>query len=163
MCFIQGALLKDRWQPGWEGSLGENGYVYMSGWVPFCPPETITALLISCVCLVAQSCLTLCKAMDCSPPGASVHGISQIRILDWVPINQLYSNLSFFQGTHQKKGYKEGSRWRVRWRDTQAEVRKGPKYTSSVPSHSPLLLRSRGAPPSRHGAVLTCWDQLWTP
>ena len=26
------------------------------------------------VCLVAQSCLTLCNPMDCSPPGSSVHG-----------------------------------------------------------------------------------------
>ena len=31
-----------------------------------------------CVCvLVAQLCLTLCDAMDCSPPGSSVHGILQ--------------------------------------------------------------------------------------
>ena len=28
------------------------------------------------LCLVAQSCLTLCDAMDCSPPGSSVHGDS---------------------------------------------------------------------------------------
>ena len=26
------------------------------------------------LCLVAQSCLTLCNPMDCSPPGSSVHG-----------------------------------------------------------------------------------------
>ena len=26
------------------------------------------------VCLVIQSCLTLCNSMDCSPPGSSVHG-----------------------------------------------------------------------------------------
>ena len=26
------------------------------------------------MCLVAQSCLTLCDPMDCSPPGSSVHG-----------------------------------------------------------------------------------------
>ena len=32
---------------------------------------------------VAQSCLTLCDPMDCSPPGSSVHGISQARILEW--------------------------------------------------------------------------------
>ena len=25
------------------------------------------------VCLVTQSCLTLCDPMDCSPPGSSVH------------------------------------------------------------------------------------------
>jgi len=34
--------------------------------------------------LVAQSCLTLCDPTDCSPPGSSVHGILQARILEWV-------------------------------------------------------------------------------
>ena len=33
--------------------------------------------------LVAQSCLTLATLMDCSPPGSSVHGIYQARILEW--------------------------------------------------------------------------------
>ena len=36
--------------------------------------------------LVTQSCLTLCHPMDCSPPGSSVHGILQARILGWVDI-----------------------------------------------------------------------------
>ena len=36
--------------------------------------------------LVSQSCLTLCDPMDCSPPGSSVHGIFQARILEWVAI-----------------------------------------------------------------------------
>ena len=35
-------------------------------------------------CLVAQSCLTLCNHMDFNPPGFSVHGILQARILEWV-------------------------------------------------------------------------------
>ena len=35
---------------------------------------------------IAQSCLTLCDPMDCSPPGSSVHGILQARILEWVTI-----------------------------------------------------------------------------
>ena len=35
-------------------------------------------------CWVAKSRLTLCAPMDCSPPGSSVHGISQARILEWV-------------------------------------------------------------------------------
>ena len=39
-----------------------------------------------CCCLVTQSCLTLCDPMDCSPPGFSVHGIVQARILEWVAI-----------------------------------------------------------------------------
>ena len=37
----------------------------------------------------AQSCLTLCDPMDCSPPGSSVYGISQTRILEWVAISHL--------------------------------------------------------------------------
>ena len=35
---------------------------------------------------VAQSCPTLCDPMDCNLPGSSVHGISQVRILEWVVI-----------------------------------------------------------------------------
>ena len=31
-----------------------------------------------------QSCPALCNPMDCSPPGSSVHGISQARLLQWV-------------------------------------------------------------------------------
>ena len=33
-----------------------------------------------------QLCLTLCDAIDGSPPGSSVHGIFQARILEWVAI-----------------------------------------------------------------------------
>ena len=32
---------------------------------------------------VAQSCLTLCDPMDCSPPCSSVHGSFQARVLEW--------------------------------------------------------------------------------
>ena len=35
---------------------------------------------------VAQSGLTLCDCLDCSPSGSSAHEISQARILDWVAI-----------------------------------------------------------------------------
>ena len=33
---------------------------------------------------IAQSCPTLRDPMDCSPPGSSVHGIFQARVLEWV-------------------------------------------------------------------------------
>ena len=36
------------WQPGWEGSLGEDGYMYVYGAEPLhSPPDTVTTLLIS--------------------------------------------------------------------------------------------------------------------
>ena len=34
--------------------------------------------------LVVESCAMLCDLIDCSPPGCSVHGILQARILEWV-------------------------------------------------------------------------------
>ena len=43
-------------------------------------------MLLCCCCCssVAQSSPTLCKAMDCSLPGSSAHGILQARMLEWV-------------------------------------------------------------------------------
>ena len=40
-----------------------------------------------------QSCLTLCDPMDCIPSDSSVHGISQVRILEWVamPFSRAFS------------------------------------------------------------------------
>ena len=35
---------------------------------------------------VAKSCQTLCDPMDCSLPGSSVHGIFQVRVLEWSAI-----------------------------------------------------------------------------
>ena len=37
------------------------------------------------VCVCAQSCPTHCNPMNCSLPGSSVQGISQARILEWLP------------------------------------------------------------------------------
>ena len=50
-------------------------------------PKDSLFLLCTCSVLVTQSCLTLCDPMDCSPPGSSVHGILQARILEWVSIH----------------------------------------------------------------------------
>ena len=36
--------------------------------------------------LSAQACQTICDPMDCSPPGSSVHGTLQARIMQWVAI-----------------------------------------------------------------------------
>ena len=36
---------------------------------------------------VTQSCLTVCDPVDCSPPGSSIHGIFQARVLEWIAIS----------------------------------------------------------------------------
>ena len=42
---------------------------------------------VQSVSSVTQLCPTLCNARNCSPPGSSVHGIFQTRILEWVAIS----------------------------------------------------------------------------
>ena len=42
---------------------------------------------------VSQSCPTRSDSMDCSPPGSSIHGISQARVLEWVAIAETRNNL----------------------------------------------------------------------
>ena len=63
----------------------------MNGFATFCQYSILNLLshknniYIFDVC--AQSCPTLCDPMDCSPPGSSVHGVPQARILEWVAIS----------------------------------------------------------------------------
>ena len=45
---------------------------------------------------VTQSCPTLGDPMDCSPPGSSIHGIFQARVLEWAAI-------SFSRGSSQPR------------------------------------------------------------
>ena len=40
-------------------------------------------------CVRVQSCLVLCDPVDYSPPGSSVHGISQARVPEWIAISFL--------------------------------------------------------------------------
>ena len=51
-------------------------------------------------------CPTLCSSMDCSPPGFSVHGISQARMLEWVALSfaiYIYTSIVLVNfGCHKK-------------------------------------------------------------
>ena len=49
-----------------------------------------------CCYLITKSYPTVCDPMDCSPPGSSVHWISQARMLEWVAI-------SFSRGSSQPR------------------------------------------------------------
>ena len=48
--------------------------------LPTCPTYCTTAVTNV---LVVQLCLTFCDPMDCSPPGSSVYGILQAKIVEW--------------------------------------------------------------------------------
>ena len=60
------------------------------GWVEFKKEYNYSlgqGLELKVKVLVTQLCLALCNPMGCSPPGSSIHGILQARILDWVVIS----------------------------------------------------------------------------
>ena len=53
------------------------------------PRPTVCVCVCVCVCvIVTQVCPTLCNPMDCNPPGSSVNGILQARILEWVAFSR---------------------------------------------------------------------------
>ena len=49
-------------------------------------PLALKSVMKVCMYLVAQSCPALCDLIYCSPPGSSVHGILQARVLEWAAI-----------------------------------------------------------------------------
>ena len=53
---------------------------FLSVWVP-------EWLICVCVCVPAQSCMTLCDPLDRSPPASSVHGVFQARVLEGVVVS----------------------------------------------------------------------------
>ena len=73
---------------------------------------------------VAQSCPTLCYPVDCRPPGSSVHGILQARILEWVAI-------SFSRGSSQSRDRTQVSRIAGR-RFNLSATREAPKIISDL-------------------------------
>ena len=80
------------------------------------------------VCEVTQSCPTLCDPVDCSPPGSSVHGILQARILEWVAI-------SFSRGSSQLRDRTQVSHIASRcfnlWATREASRTPGPRDDSN--------------------------------
>ena len=75
--FFLAVLLKERYHTLWEMyNRIQSSHEQLS---------TVPRILSKVVlCLVAQSCASLCDPLDYSPPVSSVHGIFQARILEWV-------------------------------------------------------------------------------
>ena len=49
---------------------------------------------------VAQSCLTISNPMDCSPPGSSIYGIFQARVLEWGAI--AFSHINYWDSLNKQ-------------------------------------------------------------
>ena len=68
---------------------------------------------------VTQLCLTTSDPMDCSPPGSSIHGIFQARVLEWVAIafSELYTRLLEYSSSLTSQwvygdSHKNSSEWK---------------------------------------------------
>ena len=64
--------------------------------IPLAYQVCVCVYMSVCVCVQLLSYVRLCDPMDCSPPGSSVYGIFQARILEWVAI-------SFCRGSSQPR------------------------------------------------------------
>ena len=91
---------------------------------------------VLCVCLVTQSCLTLCDPMDCSPPGSSVHGILQAKILEWVA-------MPFSRGSSQPRDRTQVSCF-GRWVPYRLSHQGRPPSVLTL-HHTPLRVQLRAA------------------
>ena len=92
---VWGWLLALGAAPKLSSHLRTPGLMQESVWVLGCPEDQWVS--ITYCCLVTQSCL-FCDPVDCTPPGSSVHEISQARILEWV-------NISFSRGSFQARDW----------------------------------------------------------
>ena len=81
-----------------------HGFSWVNSWNKLALGEV--SFFHSALCVRAellQPFPTLCNPVDCSPPGFSVHGILQGRILEWVAIS--FSHYTYGDG-EQKLGAK---------------------------------------------------------
>ena len=76
----------------WEALVNSFQFMYFS--IPESPFPFFYCLaienhyfLLFSLCMIAQSCLTLCDPVDCSPPGPFVHRVFLARTLEWVAIS----------------------------------------------------------------------------
>ena len=77
----------------WQTNFIFNTLNFYSDMTSGCPWLCVTIVIC---CSVTKLCLALCDSMDCSLPVSSVHGISLVRILEWVTI-------SFYRGSSQPR------------------------------------------------------------
>ena len=108
------------------------------------------------LCLVTQLCLTLFEPMDCSLPGSCVHGILQVRILEWV-------TMPSSKGSSQLRNWTRVSHIAGRFFNIWA-TREAQEYWSGWPVPSPGALPNPGIGTGVSciaGGFFTSWATSW--
>ena len=100
---------------------------------------SLRTILCAVLCLVAQSCLTLCDPMDCSPPHSSVHGDSPGK-------NTGVGYHTLLQGIFPTQGSNPGLP-HCRWILYQLSHKGSQEYWSGQPIPSPANIPDPGIEP----------------
>ena len=95
------------------------------------------------LCSVVQSCPTLCNRMDCSPPGSSVHGISQPRIPEWAAVP---SSRGIFPTQELNSGLPH-CRWILYCLEPPRKFHRGNKQTFWPTQYLPIALNIKDQNP----------------
>ena len=123
---------------------------------------------ICCCCLVTKSCPALWDSVDCSPPGSSVHGISQVRILECIAIS--FSKGSSWPGDQTRLSC-TGRRILYHWATREAPwslTKRAQLSSLSSPHHMRMpwessWLQARKRALTRTQPLLTSWSQTFSP
>ena len=78
---VQPSLSISPWFPFFPPWVSTYSHLVKYRWISDYPHSQTLWLV-----LTAQSCLTLCNPINCSPPSSSIHGILQARTLEWIAI-----------------------------------------------------------------------------
>jgi len=90
---------------------------------------------------VAQSCLTVCDPIDCSPPGSTVQGILQARrILEWVAIS---SSRVFSWPRDWTQVFCTAGRFFTIWATWEAQPSELPIINSTFHRNKPRLIKAK--------------------
>ena len=87
-----------------------------------------------------QSCPALCDPMDCSLPGSSVHGLLQVRILEWVAMPSS-------RGSSQPKDQTMSTTFNLNWQAGSLPL---------APPGKPILKWVSYPAPSHHTVTMRC-------
>ena len=139
-------------------SLGFSRQEYWSGF-----PVLLQCMKVKSESEVAQSCPTLSDAMYCSPPGSSIHGIVQARVLEWgaIAFSRNTGDTNSIPGSGRSAGEGIGYPLQYSWASFVAQLVNNPPamretWVQSLGWEDPL---EKGK--ATHWSILA-WRILWT-
>ena len=142
------------WQPGWEGSLGENGYTYMYAEFPRCSPKTITTLMLIGYAPIQNSLKkinTLDLVLENISRSTDNIGIWIVDLYNWLLYNWLFETLSLFS-EKAMAAHSSPLAWKIPWTEEPGRLqsmgsqRVGHEWATSLSLFTFMHWRRNGTP-----------------